>query len=515
MLNFPVPYTEELLYSTIARAGIRHGLASPKQLLDEVFGLRGVIATLDLPSHLELVSRWLPKKFCTENLAYCHTLFALYAPFVPEERRQQCMAWMAGESQGAIHLALGIAASRIKMPRFIRYCPACVQEQRARQGEYYWRREWQVAGVETCLDHGALIDTPLPRTAMERHRFVAAAPECCPQVYQHRGHVTSDWVCHQVRLLLLRSAEQSSSFSQWSQYYQGLVRQHGLCRGSKQVDHQAVREHILQVWPADWLSRYQLLPNRSGDSESGWLRAIFRKHRKSFNYLQHIIVHQALLGDAWSICDVLDRVSRYPSEEQHSKVPVCVNQDRGTSIDQAAWLRLLMEQSPKKARAASPALYARLYRNHHDWLLEVNRRHVDKRDSSRLQRVDWQRRDQEGLQKLRQLKVFLSSNESSPRRSRNCYLKLLGNPSTIGKNLYRMPRSRRFLEEHVESVADHQVRRLQNAYECLAIEFDFPPRWRLLREARLSDERLTAEAGRYLDQLVNTDDENQGCRGKQ
>lgn len=39
MLNFPTPYPNELIYSTIARAGIHHAITSPKQLLEEVFAI--------------------------------------------------------------------------------------------------------------------------------------------------------------------------------------------------------------------------------------------------------------------------------------------------------------------------------------------------------------------------------------------------------------------------------------------------------------------------------------------
>lgn len=91
VLNFPVPYVEELLYSTVARAGVRQGLTSPKQLLDEVFKSRSVIATIDLPNHLETISRWLPHEFTAEKLIYDHTLFPIYAPFVPEARRLECI----------------------------------------------------------------------------------------------------------------------------------------------------------------------------------------------------------------------------------------------------------------------------------------------------------------------------------------------------------------------------------------------------------------------------------------
>ena len=36
MLNFPIPYAEELVYGIVARMGVRAGIVSPKQLLDEV-----------------------------------------------------------------------------------------------------------------------------------------------------------------------------------------------------------------------------------------------------------------------------------------------------------------------------------------------------------------------------------------------------------------------------------------------------------------------------------------------
>lgn len=50
-----MPYPDELLYSTIARASVRIGIVSPKQLLDEVFNNRKVIATFDMPSHIESI----------------------------------------------------------------------------------------------------------------------------------------------------------------------------------------------------------------------------------------------------------------------------------------------------------------------------------------------------------------------------------------------------------------------------------------------------------------------------
>ncbi|WP_416375577.1 TnsD family Tn7-like transposition protein [Psychrobacter sp. Sarcosine-02u-2] len=512
MLNFPIPYTEELMYSTVARAGVRQGLTSPKQLLDEVFESRSIIATIDLPNHLATLSRWLPEEFTPDKLIYSHTLFPLYAPFVPEARRLQCMNWLYQGTQGAAHLALGVAASRIKSPRFVRYCPGCITAQREQYGEYFWRREWQVAGVESCPEHGVLMDTRIARPLIERHRFIAAAPEHCLMTKQQKGMGVSDWITTQVRQLLVRPAQASPSFEQWTEYYRSLAYRLGFYRGKAQVDHSVIRNKVLKMWPAAWLIRNRLMPPSSDIDDSDWLRAIFRKHRKSFNYLQHIVVHQALLESHWQIDNVLDEVGRKPTRKTPQQVKVVMQTSNSQTPDQEAWLALLLSHPPLQARKTSPALYARLYRSHRDWLLDINDRHAKNKTNANAPRIDWDMRDRENLQALRQLATFLNANKQGPRHSRTYYLKLLGNLSTLEKNLHQMPRTSAFLVANSESVPQYQIRRLQNAYDDLRVLFDSPPRWRLLRNAGLSEERMMEPARQYLENLVDTEHEVQRCR---
>ena len=108
MRNFPVPYPDELIYSLVARAGVRSAITSSKQLLDEVFGDRKVVATTDLPSHLSALSKLLVNtgKYDVSQLIYEHTMFPIYAPFVNENIRSRAMARMEKRSQGSVHLML-------------------------------------------------------------------------------------------------------------------------------------------------------------------------------------------------------------------------------------------------------------------------------------------------------------------------------------------------------------------------------------------------------------------------
>lgn len=510
MLNFPLPYPEELLYSTVARAGIRHGIASPKQLLDEVYGNRKITATLDLPNHLLQLLRWLPSSYDLETIAYRHTLLPLYAPFIPEKRRQRCLQWMASESQGAMHLAMGIAASIVKTPKRIRYCPGCLKEQKRSFGEYFWLREWQVAGVECCERHGTLISTNISRPLSERHRYHAASPGACPLFPQKPACKQSLLILQQVQQLLRQEAEVSPSFEQWSRHYYSLAEQYGFIRGRHQVDHSAIYAKVLAHWSSGFLQRYGLMLHSGDEADTFWLRSIFRKHRKSFSYLQHLVVHGALLPKVWSINQILASVRQISIEKPVIQLNIeGVEKQSELTRDQQQWMNLLSFHCPKGARKLDSALYARLYRYDRFWLIRVNADQQLGEKRKRKPRVDWQQRDQVYLEKLQSVIRFLQSSQSGPRRSRTFLLKRLGSSSTLEKKLHLLPETARFLAQVSESIEQYQIRRLNNAHIELKNIHDYPPRWRVLRSSGLSEDRLTSPAREYLKRLEAGKDEVQ------
>ena len=516
MLNFPIPYPEELIYSTVARAGIREGIVSPKELLDDVYGNRNVIATLDLPNQLQRISTWLPPEYTVETIAYRHTLFPLYAPFIPEERRKRCLAWMAGESRGAVHLSMGLTASLVKVPGHVRYCSGCLKKQKHTFGEYFWRREWQIAGVDCCEKHGELINTAIARPLADQHRYHDASPDTCPLFPQRPARSESRMILAQVRQLLGQQPATSPSYQQWSIYYHWLAIQRGFIRGQAHINHSEIAKAVTSLWSAEFLRRYGLGIDRNSDY--CWLRAMFRKHRKSFNYLQHIIVHHALLPEGWSIVDVIGSVRKLPAlSSPGSTVGIPTGTNQCLTQDQQHWMKMLAEQPPKKARSAAPALYARLYRYDRLWLKQANQTQPRVNVNKRKPRADWRRRDLQYESKLREIVTFLWADQRGARRSQTYLLKQLGKLSTLEKQINRLPRTKQLLERYTESVPDYQMRRLRNAWWQLKQEFDHPPRWRLIRVAGLSETRLTKEARDYLNDLEENDDNsnNQGNRGQQ
>ncbi len=499
MLNFPIPYEDELIYSAVARAGIRLALSSPKQLLDEVFQNRKVIATVDLPCHLNAIITQFPaNQFSIEDIAYKHTLFPIYAPFVPENRRQQCLQWMAEVSQGSIHLALGINASRLKPIHKLRYCPACFKEQLELYSELYWPRLWQIQGA-CCPTHGELVNSSTELRSLHRHNFITPTYQNCPEKIQSEATSESLFITNKLLELLSLPSSASQNYEQWTMFYHHLAQQNHCIRGKNHINHEKILEKIMLRWSPNFLAKYNL-----GDvkSETSWLRNIFRKHRKSFSYLEHIIAIEALINKKWTFLATLEQVKKFNVKSVDNN-----NQDFNIRLHpnyleyRKKWLQLVKTLGIKPARTLDKALYAWLYRNDKHWLLKINRT-FHQGFIPQGAKIDWYKRDLAYARQLIRLYNDLIWDVDSPRRSAKWWLTQITHVSTIEKNLYRLPITQSFLKHYNEDISSYQIRRLTQVFIEIKMQSQDLPRWRILRKAGLSDERMTAETTKFLNMAL-------------
>lgn len=497
MLGFPLPYPQELLYSTIARAGVHDGETSPKQLLDSVFGDRKVIATVDLPSHIENIAAQYPENLglIADTLIIEHTLWPLYAPFIPDKRRRAIGKWMKRESYGSAHvLASGIAASRIKHKSALYLCPGCIDEQKAEYGEAYWDRRWQVPLIRLCGKHGPLHESNIRLNGENRHAFVDIS-----EVQYSTELDVSDNDRRFTMLaipLLQNDILNSPTYHQWTLLYQAFAKEYG-CLVGKRIDHRQIFRKYISRWGGSWLRQSYLIP---GTTDTSWLRGIFRKHRKSFSFAEHITVVDALSEGQITISQAIQRALLFPSEEPKRNKLITVPEP-SNSKDQIQWLAAISGKSPKQARQEHPALYARLYRAQYVWLLQVNAKKRVPYPSPN-NRVNWSDRDRKTAKKLMQIITALEEDLSLPRLSRSFLLHQLPNNASIEKNLNKLPRCRTILKYYSETTAEYQIRRLTVAAVKQRMDGLDIRRWSLLRQAGLSDERMTEIANIFLDGLI-------------
>jgi len=503
MLNFPVPHPDELVYSMVARAGIYHGITSPKLLLDEVFENRKVIATLDLPCHLQAIASQLQGtgRYTVEELAYQHTLFPLYAPFVTESRKIQALQMMAGRSQGAVHLMLGMAASRIQSSDRFKYCPECIKNQYQQHGEYFWQRNWFFPGLAVCPEHGP-ISILKNGSGLHRHHFFALNSIWTVDCEVSPTNAELLKLAKYADKLLNISPSGSPDFAQWTAFYHGLASDFGFCRG-KHIKHEDIHERVHACFHSSTLTQLNLYTNMAIDT--GWLKGIFRKHRKAFSYLEHGVVWKSFIAEL-DPGDIIERVRKIKLCTkvffENVRSSILFADDEQLLMRRQSWQKLALQYGVLKSRKTGigKILYAWLYRNDKCWMLAFNSEHKEQRTNSVL-KVDWHRRDLMAIRQLRKLLQGIDDAYVGPRLSANYLLYQLPHSNTIKKNLDKLPLLKMFLRRYTETITEYQLRRLTIACAELLRSGKPLKKWVVLRKAGLSQERLKPDTQTMLNEL--------------
>jgi len=187
--HFPNPHPDELLYGVCARLSERANVPSKKGFCESLFGA-GSIAVIDLPSRLGFLADQLPLEHLkAEALLQNHTLLPLYLAFLPKARAEKCKQAALGDGGKSLPFLTGIMASKIEQPANLRLCPICADEDKKAYGEPYWHRSHQVAGIATCYRHRIrLVETLIRRgSRLNRHEF-----QSLPRTWQETDEATTE-----------------------------------------------------------------------------------------------------------------------------------------------------------------------------------------------------------------------------------------------------------------------------------------------------------------------------------
>jgi hypothetical protein len=181
--TLPTLYPEELLYSWWARHCDRMQYPSKRSAIQELFGTVNVIASVELPSHIDdFVAALSPgHHYSADDLIDNHTLLPFYAPFLPPERLRHLREDMRGRNGPAIYRRSGVMASQVSSPGWLRLCPHCVEEDRRLFGECYWHRVHQAPGVEVCPVHEVRLCQSTVRTQNVKTRYAFVPAESVAQ----------------------------------------------------------------------------------------------------------------------------------------------------------------------------------------------------------------------------------------------------------------------------------------------------------------------------------------------
>lgn len=297
------------------------------------------------------------------------------------------------------------------------------------------------------------------------------------------------------QILYLRDIK-SPTYWQWTHFYFDIAKRHKALKG-KYVDQDKIFRKIKKTRTYEWFIQH--ICNDEIYVRS-FIQNMFRKHRKSFNYLSHILIWVCLFEHV-DVNEIFKKLSKYPNERR-SPVEASNSQhetSKELKFKRKRWEKLLAMYSKygiKYIRENNQGLYIWLYRNDHAWFISTNKEFHLKR--SNHSNVNWRERDKQYLIKLTKIYDEIDLNDTSQRHSKKWFINQMDKPSTFEKKLNKLPLCHLFLLKNSESVAAYQIRRAllqihKNGTEELKYNESL-----FHRKCGLSHERMKIETQQFL-----------------
>lgn len=506
LCHFPVAHPDELLGSVLARFIARQGLTDDKVALEQLFGSRLIVPSALWQGHIHQLLQqvghvWLVN---TRQVQEAHTLLPLFRPFVGRRNYERLAGDMSGKRQNHCQLRAGVNASILQWPTRYQICPLCWHEQLRQYGYSYWQRLFQCPGVESCPQHGCLLlDTELAIQSEHRHHFVGTQDMRRP--VPHASATASGLQIKLARLVQELLSPQPGMpdiglLETWSRYYHRLAAEQGYTYGKK-VRHQQLSNMVTSYWGNDWLENHGL----GLESENNWLTMMFRKHRRPFSYLQHVVCWCALVPEIISVKQVFTELVALPhvfgtcAKYHSNRAASRCYEYRAAWIQQLSLFSCLTEMRANKEGAR---LYSWLFRFDHEWLkAHLPAKLVD----HRAPRVDWHARDLILVRQLLKIERQNILHLEGPRRSAAWYLRQIQAKNIKGKKLSFLPLCRDFLVRYAESVDEYQTRRLARVtVDIVRAGMQKVGTYEIERRAGLSKERILEPARKILRMDIET-----------
>ena len=320
-----------------------------------------------------------------------------------------------------------------------------------------------------CLKHQCkLVNSETSFYSIKKHHFQAAEAvnksTCISSIllskYEHK------LISFFYDLLELKNIKPCSN-NQWTLFYKKLALDLQVMN-SNYVDHKVIYHQLNHNLKGTLFEKY--LPKNNDNS---WLVEIFRKHRKSFHPIRHLMVWSTFLFDK-SIEEIFILVRNFPKKNNINKDEEFVAKqttNKSTNEQRKSWLALCrrnIERGVKALRKTENggSLYAWLYRHDRDWLND-NSPKPQRTNLNRYKR-DYAIWDEENIALLQEYIKKKTTLLKRPRISKAHLIKQLKTPNSVEKHLIDLPKTSEWLDANQENKVAYRKFRLRVA--CQALE---------------------------------------------
>jgi len=295
---FTDPYKDELLYSAIAKYHFYTGNQDYKDTLEECFGKKTIIPSLEMGSNLDAFVKNLSQHYSSETIIQNHTIFPFYSPFLPGARKTELIEDIKRKDGSGIYAKLGIIAGSICKKEGIYYCPVCSCQDIQKYGEAYIHREHQLQGIYACPHDGsALRKYKIDKSDASRIEYIRLEKKLLDLSYSDRDLKYYGLLLKlsQDAYFLLQSDLSDISIEVILEKYKDLLYERGLTTSNKSIKQNKLYDEFTAYYNDEFL---RILESTIDNAyEYNWLRVVTRHSRRTVHPIRHLLLINFLEAD--------------------------------------------------------------------------------------------------------------------------------------------------------------------------------------------------------------------------
>ena len=490
---FPIPYPDELLYSTIARYHILSGNAMYCQTAEDLFGFRRAHSSVVMPLRLGYLGRMTDLFGLSVERLISHTLAPYYTAFQTEDLCQEIFDVQVQNNSVSASAKLGALGNTAIIPKYLRFCPKCYAEDQKRYGEGYWHRMHQTPGVLVCEKHGCqLLQTPIPYYDHKSNAYEAAVPQnlfpaVCPPLLSPLGQQQAANIASDIRYLYGHYEQIRSTFAKhqysFTNLFIVLLQKKSLATKGGTLRLAEFKEKFYSFFAPDLME--QLGEPIDTSIEKPWFVTMCRHSEKTFHPLRYILLSRFL-------CHGLPGLIQL-AEETPPERRAFTNADYGCAAEnekreqyRSKWLDVcgtMPGAGRNELRRAAGSTYTWLLRHDKVWLMEHPKEQRQRGGNKVF--ADRTQQDLVLSAKVRAAAQEIRSAKGKPILiTKTCLAKKAG---VISKLLQELPLTQKVFEEEAESLLEYRLRRIAWAENQLLSQGKSAVRWQVLKLAAIRE----------------------------
>lgn len=488
---FPKPYPDELLYSIIARYHVWSGNYEMSDTMEQLFGYRRERATLLIPKHLKrLAEKTVKFGLDYELLLYEHTIFPFITCFLNKDSFDFILQTINSDEK---EKPLCIYKHDI-YPRFLKYCPSCIKDDRDEYCEAYWHRKHQSYGVDICSKHKChLIESCIEILDNRNNRYIALELMNDVNDTLERKDITSCRVELQIAL------DVDYIYENYEYIRSSLWDKHALVRETT-IDllyrrNLATQKGLVKIdrLKYEFQSRYhsgqlkQMMIELNAEKRS-WLIALCRGGQSTVVPIRFILFADFLAGSLEAYIKLINEQEQFIERGKEQFNPPDGYEEKLVKY-RNRWLDV-WQKNPNGCRhdlvkADHPA-YTWLRRHDNEWMIDNSPKKMKPQGAVITKKWDEVDSKLEGL--VYDAVSYIKNIKGKPERITKANIsRYMRQENMIERNFKRLPNTMYKINQYVESTYNFRIRKIEWAINAIENEGKPAIPWLVLKKAGIRD----------------------------